>query len=226
MNTQATPSNTRTPAAPAGAPPAAAVSIPPDPAAAKAARAAAKERRRQEALQELEAIEDVQARIDRVAADLKKRRPRYKKLTAEELMELLEVDDPGGSDDWTVFYLRRINQLENSDCAYPLAENVELLEGKVGARRFEELSQRALDILLRNKGPDLVLSRREEAALRRAYPKHRVDDCGVGLAITTLRASNGDTFSFEALIGDAGDAEEFWSPYERGFDTTNYEEIE
>jgi hypothetical protein len=65
-----------------------------------------------------------------------------------------------------------------------------------------------------------------EVLLRQEHPKHNVDECGLDLGTTALQASNGDGFSFEAVIGDARDIEQLWSPYERGFVTGNCEQVD
>jgi hypothetical protein len=192
-------------------------------AARTAARAAAKERRRQAALQELGSIENVQERIDRVAADLNRRRKRYKDLTAQELIELLEAGDPEGlSDEWGALHLRRKLDLDDSGDSYPLAEHVGLLENKVTPERWQEISEEAEQILENDEGPDLKLTRKEEAALRKAYSEQHLDDGGMILLICTLQATNGDELIFEGVIGESGSLDELRSPYENGFDTTNY----
>lgn len=174
---------------------------------------------------ELQALSDVQERIDRVADDLQSGQRRYRFIETETLATLLELDlhDPGG---WARTFLARPAKLEESGSAHPCAGNLGLLEGRIPDERFALLSAEAELIQATEAGPDLRLTPAEREQLQEAYAEAHPRGSEVTLARTALRSRSGFDLEFEVAIGAGGEVFQAWSPYELaqggGFDITGY----
>lgn len=196
--------------------------------AAKATKAVATKKGRigadleAERIAELEAIQDEQERINRVATDLVSGECRYAVIDACALGRLLGVyveDADDGSWGHT-YYVYRARPEDVTNWDYPLAENVDLLRRKVPKARYHELAAQAEAIL--KQGPrDLQLTEHEEQILRREYHRQNAGMEGACLASKTVVSTSGVELDFEATDDDA------WSPYDLargdGFDSSEYE---
>jgi len=88
---------------------------------------------------ELETLDEVQDRIDRVAHDLSTGRHRYAIIDAWALGELLGVDfDDTG--DWSRQCFVNRHELRDEGFEHPFAENVDLLKGKSPPARYAHLA--------------------------------------------------------------------------------------
>lgn len=185
---------------------------------------------RDELIAELEALEDVQERIDRVAEDFGKGKSKYGVIRAWELGELLGLDFRGGP--WTDYsYWAHRPELDDYGFDYPFAENVHLLKGKVLKKRFQHLAALSASIVQMKRKSDLPLSAKEKALLKDAFAREQAYSNGqdLMLAFATLTSSKGVKLDFEVCIGDGGDPFDAKSPYDlrkgKGFDERQYIEI-
>ena len=196
------------------------------------------QRKKQEKLliDELRSIEDVQKWIDRIAEDLHSNEYKYSILGAIELGRLLGLEVYDDVADWSrSFYCYK--QLLDEDCSYdyPYASNIELIEGQIPEERFAELSAQS-DKIFEQPGnedqQDLALTSKEKELLNDAYAEEQAKDAfpNVTVVYEELVATNGDEIYFEAEVGDGGEVEAVYSPYDiengEGFDDSDYVEID
>lgn len=181
-----------------------------------------------ERVAELEAIDDVQQRIDRVAEDLSSGQHRYAVIDGFKLGELLGLDfDDGESWSQTQYYYR--TSLEDTcGFTFPLAENISLLADSVSKKRYRELANRAEAIIEQEEGDDISLQAGEEALLRKAYERENRSSEGPTLASTSVCSTSGVALCFDAVMTAGEIYGECWSPYDlakgKGFDSSKYEE--
>ena len=175
----------------------------------------------------LEALEDPQERIDAVAEDLASGARRFAEIDPESLGELLEVyfEDAADSRDWQYMTLAQPMALADAGFTQPFAENLDLLEDLVPAKRYAELCSLAEAL---GEDEDLPLTPQEQRLLEHAYAEeHAEDGMTFGLARTTVEATDGTELRFEVTVGDAGDLEDLKGPYDeaRFTDPDDYLEI-
>ena len=177
---------------------------------------------------ELEAISDVQERIDRVADDLSTGKNRYAVLDALTLGELLDVNclDAADGSWFRAEFVFRAQPEDNVDCVFPLAENVDLLKDKIGTKRYASLAKRAETITATGKGGDLTLTEREERLLRREYQLQHGGDDGPTLASKCLLATSLVELCFHSTLSNGCPDGTLWSPYDikrgEGFDSSRF----
>ncbi|MDA7633718.1 hypothetical protein N8766_06395, partial [bacterium] len=114
-----------------------------------------------ELIEELLEIEEIQARIDRVAGDLESGKNRYAAIYGWKLGELLGLDWMDTADWGRSYWAYKVN-LGDQDYDYPYAENISLLKKRIPSKRFKELVSEAEGVLRVEGGPDLSLTGREE----------------------------------------------------------------
>ena len=165
---------------------------------------------------ELEELDDVQRRIDRVAEDLTSGRHLYGVIDAWDLARLLGVDLDAGGDGDPILFLYRATPEDDVDAIHPLAENIDLLSDQVPRKRYLHLADLAAAIEDEPSAKDIALTEKEEALLRAAYHLDNHGAHGVELTVTTVQSSTGVELTFEST--DSG----VWSPYDMkrgtGFD--------
>jgi hypothetical protein len=179
---------------------------------------------------ELETLEDVQQRIDRVAEDFATGEDEYCVIDAWQLGELLGLDFHDTAEWNRSFWAYRREPEDDIDIDFPFAENVDLLQKEISASRYQQLAALAKEIITKREG-DLPLTKDEEVLLRDAYARTQADGFpDLAFASTTLISSSGAELEFEVCIGDAGDPEDPHSPYDlrngKGFDFSNYIQLE
>jgi hypothetical protein len=179
---------------------------------------------------ELESLESVQERIDRIAEDVDSRTDRYASIGAWKLAPLVDLDleDTG---DWDRTFMAFRQDIEDQGCDYPFAEFIELLDGKIPRERFTELSEEAKRVLDADGAKDLKLRKREIALLKDAYAEDSAERTGSGfvLAYIEIEGSDGNTLQFEVCIGDGGELSDACTSYDlrdgKGLDTAEYVEV-
>lgn len=168
---------------------------------------------------ELESL-NLQQRIDRIAADLKSKQNRYKLIDTWQVAELLGLDFDDTAD-WSHHHLCHRVDLDDVGFDRPYAENIELLKGEIPAKRFRKLVALAQD-----GEDDLPLTSKEVELLKDAYAEANAESSDLVLAMTSLKASNGEELWFEVCIGCAGEASAACSPYDLekggGLNTEDY----
>jgi hypothetical protein len=178
-----------------------------------------RDRLEQSLIAELEAVPDIQQRIDLIAEDVSTGRERFRPVDVWKLAALLGLDFQDNAD-WDRSSWARKACLENDSFDHPYAENVELLEEAVPRQRYEQLQSLAEDILNGDGEDDdgdrdLPLTPEEIKLLEEEYSVARADDTPCFEYISTsLTSSNGESIYFAALVGDAGAIEDPESPYE------------
>jgi hypothetical protein len=180
-------------------------------------------------IEELEALDNDQDRIDRVAEDFISGKNIYSSIDAWKLGELLGLDFKDTADCGPSSWAFR-RELEDADYEHPFAENIGLLEGKIPQERYKHLTAQALEIVQKSDGPDLLLSDDEGRQLRDAYVREQVDLPDLQRALFSLKSSSGIELDFEVCIGDGGEPFDERSPYElrdgKGFNSDLYIEVE
>ena len=177
---------------------------------------------------ELEAISDVQERIDRVAHDLSTGKNRYAVLDAVTLGELLDVNclDAADGSWFRAEFVFRAQPEDNVDCVFPLAENVDLLKDKIGTTRYARLAKRAETITATGTGGDLTLTEKEERLLRHDYQLQHGGDDGLTLASKCLLATSLVELCFHSSLSDGYPDGTLWSPYDikrgEGFNSSEF----
>jgi hypothetical protein len=180
-------------------------------------------------IQELAALENDQQRIDRVAEDFESGKYRYDEIGAWKLAELLGLDfnDTG---DWDrTFWGEKMNLYDLWD-SHPYADHLELIEGQIPRERYEELAKmvEAIQEAIQEdeEKPDLPLTKKEIRLLEKAYSDSETPDCSdVTVATTTITSSGGVELQFEVCIGDGGEPYDPQSPYDGGFDSSDYMQV-
>ena len=180
-----------------------------------------RDRLEQALIAELEAMPDIQQRIDVIAEDVSSETNRFRIINPWKLAELLGLDFEDNAD-WGRSSWARKACLKDDSFDHPYAENVELLEEAVPLERYEQLQSLAEDILNGDDedehdagDKDLPLTSEEIKLLEEEYSVARADDTPCFEYISTsLTSSNGDCIYFAALVGDAGAVEDPESPYD------------
>lgn len=182
-------------------------------------------------IKELEALEDDEQRIERIGADLDSGELRYGDLDAWKLMELLGLD-PQYTGEWEhSFWARKVDFSEEfSNWEHPYAKFIELLEDRIPAERYAELTQMAEEIEEELRTADLPLTKKEVRLLEEIYSDTQAPDCyDVTVVTTQLISSNGFALNFQVCIGDGGEPYDAASPYDLefggGFDFTDFIEV-
>jgi hypothetical protein len=170
---------------------------------------------------ELEAVGDVQARIDRIAEDIKSGMRRYAEIDVWKLGELLgiEFDDSG---DWVghTYWAYRRNLEDHTESDRPFAENVGLLKELIPKRRYQQLAAQVDRIDADPKAKDLTLTGEEESLMREAFDEE--DACDHSAFVSSqlcVESTEGAELCFTHLIGDGGECFEAFSPYDPDHDT-------
>jgi hypothetical protein len=185
---------------------------------------------REEALiAELKALPDVQQRIDRIAEDIDSGSRKFACIDSSVLGELLglEFDDSGEWSGRSYWAYRR--DMNDEGFSHPFAENLQLLKGLIGERRYQMLSSIAASIEDKPDADDLPLTEKEEALLREKFDEEDACDRSAFVAAhATLESTNGTELVFTALIGDGGECFEAHSPYDEndGIDEATYIQFE
>ena len=182
-----------------------------------------------ELIQELEKLENDQARIDRISKDIDSGDLRYKDIGAYALAELVGLV----FEDWYSWSRSRlVYKSDLGDCGFdhPYAENITYLENEVPEERFLKLSEQAGEIIKKGKeGTDLRTRKKEREIITEKYSK------GDGVAdliyaATELETTDGDCLGFSISIGEAGDIEDPITPYDmhfgKDFDFDDYVELD
>ncbi len=185
------------------------------------------------AIAELELIEDVRQRIDRVAEDIATGKKTYAAIDATRLADLLGLDFNDRSQWGQSWWAPRAKLSDNCD-EYPFAENVELLLGHISENRFQKLNALANDLILgtgtetsqptqSDKKEDLPLTKREKRLLGSLYADQEPDEDDEDAVLfeensTSLTSSTGVDLPFSVLIGDAGEVFDVIGPFDEDRD--------
>ena len=180
-----------------------------------------------ELVAELEALGDVQERIDLIAEDITSGKRRYAKLDVWNLGELLgiEFDDSG---DWVghTYWACRRKLEDHTESDHPFAEKLGLLKELIPKRRYLQLAAQVERIDADSITKDLDLTEKEESLIREAFDEE--DACDRGAFVSSqlyLESTDGTELCFTHLIGDGGECFEAFSPYDRDHDTDETEYI-
>jgi hypothetical protein len=169
-----------------------------------------------ELIQELEKLDNDEARIDQIRKDIDSGELRYKDICVYALAELVGLDFEDSAD-WHRSFLIYKRDFENFvDFKHPYAEHVSYLEGEVPQKRFLKLSKRAAEIIKKGKvGTDLRMQKREREIIIDKFSRAHADGFpDMVYTDTCVETSDGDYIVFSACIGDAGDIEDPLSPYD------------
>src|SRR5262245_45656936 len=132
-------------------------------------------------INQLEANDDIQARIDIVARDYQSKRRKYAVIDAWTLGEL-GIDFETAGDHGRVWWGYRA-RLEDCCDDFPFAEYIELLQGLVPPKRYAKLEQQAHEIVSTKPPHDLRLTKREQELFEEAYAKKYSSREGVQTAM-------------------------------------------
>jgi hypothetical protein len=168
-------------------------------------------------IKELELLESDQHRIDCIRNDIDSKVLRYEDISFFKLSKLvgIDCDDP---DSWgTRIYLAHKIDLGESDFLHPFAMNVSELEGFIPKTRFSELISDSSKILRNGRpGTDICLNHHERNIINEKYST-RDGFSDIVLLSSRLESSCGNHLEFTASIGDGGDIEDTFSPYDIHF---------
>jgi hypothetical protein len=98
------------------------------------------------------------------------------------------------------------------------------LRGLVPKKRYAALEAEAAAIESAEHPHDLQLTETEQDLLEEAYAKEHSSSEGVQTATATVRSSSGIELDFE-VVYDADGPIDAHSPYDAGFDTSDYIEL-
>jgi hypothetical protein len=164
-------------------------------------------------LEELETIQDAQERIDAVAADLKKKRRRFRKIDPWELASALslQLNGPDG------VHINAISKqsLDWFTDPFPARDHLDLLKDSITPARFQQLEAQGQDISSGRRTRDLSLTKKERRLLEEELAQHAMRN-GEGWQINryTLEATNGAEVCFQVIQGDAGALSDVVGPYQ------------
>ena len=182
----------------------------------------------QNLVEELKGIGDEKALADTIAADLKRRNPRYAGIDAWTLAELLGLN-PDDNYDWGRGFYASRTRMEDLGEEQPCANNIELLEGEIPKRRYAELKARAATALKRGRS-DMRLRKDERLLMEEKLTEMENSGSSLICISKVVESPAGAYLEFEGLVGDGGDVFEFCGPYElargEGVDLDDYVCIE
>jgi hypothetical protein len=163
-------------------------------------------------LEKLCQIPDTQGRIDAVAADLEKDQRQFDGIDSWDLADALSLQLDGPAN-----FMRAINELplDDLDHGFPAWESLELLEGRIPAKRYTELQAQVEKIVDGTLTGDIELNTDERKLMNVALAEQQMND-GAGWQINqhSLTATNGQEVEFEVNQGDGGELFDLTGPYE------------
>lgn len=182
----------------------------------------------QDLIKELQTLGDEKALADAVATDMGKKNPRYAAVDAWTLAGLFGLDPDDNADWGRSFYAYR-TRMQDLGLDQPCAENIEVLEGQIPKKRFDELKARAASALKRGRS-DMRLRREERRLMEEKLTESENPGSDLIYISKSIETSSGDWLEFEGLVGDGGEVCEFYGPYEidrcKGVDLDDYVWIE
>jgi hypothetical protein len=172
-----------------------------------------------DALEELMNL-PVDERLEAIAKDLARKRPRFSKISAHDLAEALDVPDhlqPSG--DWSFTrYAEIVSVEEYAEFRSPASEIVYLIRDNVSESRFEELLELSAPL---DDDPEPrfdFLTRTERSRLEQTIAEDQLEanssngmNC---IAHFSVQSSSGQDLRFEATVEDDGCCIELRSPYD------------
>ena len=185
-------------------------------------------------LEFLNSLPTVEERINAIALDLKKFRKRFKNISPWDLAEALEIDFDDHAN-WSHASWGHKIKINDGDFEYPYAENIHYLENNLSKERFATIKAKALQIIDQAEGTAgkddafLNLTKEEKEIIENQYARENSSDA-LQTASLSLEASDGTSVDFQIVIGDGGDIEDAWGPYQlikgKGFDSDKFILIE
>jgi hypothetical protein len=105
--------------------------------------------------------------------------------------------------------------LDDDFVGFPAWDHLELLQGQITSRRYEELKAQGQDIADGRRDQDITLRPREQRLLEDAIDQQRMENSeGWEYVRHTLQATDGTYLYFQGVRGDAGDMSDWVGPYE------------
>jgi hypothetical protein len=164
-------------------------------------------------LEELCMIPDTQGRIDAVAADLKRNRRRFDKIDLDDLEAALSFEfGVEASSNIQAIWKVSLDEIEDE---FPAWDHLELLQGQITSRRYEELKAQGQDIGDGRRNQDITLRPRERQLMEEAISRREMD-AGNGWVYVRheMQATDGTYLYFQCVRGDGGDMSDWVGPYE------------
>jgi hypothetical protein len=165
-------------------------------------------------LEKLCMIPNTQGRIDAIAADLTRMRRRFDKIDLDDLAAALSLEQgyERSSNIQPAIWKVSLDEIEDE---FPAWDHLELLQGQITRRRYEELKAQGQDIEDGRRNQDITLRPRERQLMEDAISRREMDAGNGWLYVRdTLQATDGTYLHFQCVRGCGGDMSDWVGPYE------------